>query len=109
MHTKDSFSLKSLFLCLTAAVKSPHDVARFGQKKTELYNIFRLYTTIYRHSDIIYSRLHYGNMFRPSDGHHQANEERFLTYNKVDTKRDPISFTVKVKTVYLRWKHVAKM
>lgn len=34
LHTKDSFSLKSLFLCLAVAVKSPHDVARFRQKKT---------------------------------------------------------------------------
>ena len=46
-------------------------------------------------------RLHCGNKFRPSEGHHQANKEHFLAYNKMSTQWDPISFTVKVKTVYL--------
>ena len=33
---------------------------------TNLYNVFRQYTTIYQYSDIIYTvRSHYGNMFRP--------------------------------------------
>jgi hypothetical protein len=30
------FFLKSLFLCRMVDVKSPHDVTRFGQKKTDL-------------------------------------------------------------------------
>jgi hypothetical protein len=34
LHTKNSLSLKSFFLCLTVAVKSPHGAARFGQIKT---------------------------------------------------------------------------
>jgi len=36
LHIKDSFFLKSLFLCLTVAVKSPHDVARFGKKEDKI-------------------------------------------------------------------------
>ena len=63
--------------------------------------IYSVYTHLYISIEILYIlRLHYGNMFRPRDGHHQTNKEHILRYKKVNTQWDPISFTVKVKLAY---------